>query len=144
MSAMADSYIEHVQARWALQTNDPRFVTNVEGISDFIGLRRECLCHLGDSDWSHALKISWYDLMVWAVLAGHHEIAKSLWRKQKTPMRAALTASSICMRLAEYSELSADHDELNAKAEEYESLAIDLLDCVREKDTAFLLITELV
>ena len=112
LSAMADDYEVHVQARWALQTNDPRFITHNE-FSDFIWLRREALAL--PSEWGRALRISWDDLMVWAVLSGHHDIASALWRKQKTPMRAALTASAICMRLAQHSELVADHDELKKK-----------------------------
>ena len=48
------------------------------------------------------------------------------------------------MRLEGHSELSADHAELSEKAEEYEGLVIDVLDCIREKETAFNLLTLLV
>ena len=148
LSAMADDHQEHIQARWALQTNDPRFVTTHSDFSNFIWLRRECLSLRTSQSFNRgplrALQISWDDLMVWSVLSGHHDIANSLWKKQKTPMRAALTASAICMRLATHSELVSDHEELKEKAEEYEALAIDLLDAIRDKETAFHLITLLV
>ena len=142
LSAMADDFEEFTQARWALQCNDPRFVLeDYKEFSEFIWLRREGLKLPGDL--TRALSLEWTDLMVWAVLAGHHEVATALWRKTRSPIRAALIASSICRRLTQHPELISDHEQLRERSDAYEQLAIELLDTVRDPDVAFLLVTML-
>ena len=99
LSAMANEYYDHVQARWALQINDPRFVLDeYKEFENFCWLRREGLKMKNEA--TRALELTWTDLMAWAVLAGHHEVATALWRKTELPLRAALMASQMCRRLA--------------------------------------------
>ena len=81
------------------------------------------------------------DLMMWAVLAGQHELATVLWAKAEYPLRAALMASQLCQRLSTNPKLRADSDELTASYMAYEDLAIELLDAVRESDDAAPLLT---
>ena len=43
---------------------------------------------------------TWSDLMMWAVLAGQHQMTRVLWQRARSPMRVALQAASLCARLA--------------------------------------------
>lgn len=142
LSAMADDYEQHLQARWTLASHDPRFILDdYRGFDGFAWLRREALsCR--ESEVLRSLPLSWTDLMLWAVLAGHHQVATLLWRKTKNPLRAALTASQMCRRLTQHAELAADHAHLLQHSLAYEDLAIDLLTCVREPDIAFMLLCQ--
>jgi hypothetical protein len=38
--------------------------------------------------------------MMWACLAGKHEMAKLIWAKTESPLRAALMAAQVCRRLS--------------------------------------------
>lgn len=53
------------------------------------------------------------DLMMWAVLAGQHELASVLWEKTADPIRSALMASQLCHRLSINHLLRADSEALN-------------------------------
>lgn len=84
---------------------------------------------------------SFTDLLMWAVLSGQHQIASLLWTKTLKPLRAAVLASQVCLRLSDTPQLRPDHDHLIEESIKYEQLALDLLDAVRESEDAFELIT---
>ena len=79
---------------------------------------------------------TWTDLMMWAVLAGQHQLAMALWEKSVIPLRAALMASQLCGTLMNNHGLRADKSELQSWARQYENLALDLLDSVRHSEDA--------
>jgi len=79
--------------------------------------------------------------MQWAVISGQHEMARMLWERSAEPLRAALMASQLCRMLSEDDSLRADHDELLEQSEAYESLAIRVLDAIRESSDAAPLLT---
>ena len=65
---MVDEYEQFLQARWALQINDPRYVIEeFKEFNSFIWLRREALKL--PSEEGRAIDLSWLDLTAWAVLA---------------------------------------------------------------------------
>ena len=80
------------------------------------------------------------DLMMWSVLAGAHELAKLVWTFTDEPIRAAIMASQACQLLSQDEDLRADREELTEESDAYETLALDVLDAIREsKDAAPLL-----
>jgi len=110
----------------------------VNGYSVHLDVRRE-LAHDGGSDGR--ITPMFTDLMMWAVLAGQHELAVVLWSKAEAPLRAALMASQLCQWLASNPLLRADKDELSECSINYEDLGVELLNSVRESDDAMDLIT---
>ena len=69
------------------------------------------------------------------------EVATLLWAKTHRPLRAAVLASQVCLRLSDSPHLRPDRDALMEQSQQYEGLAISLLDAVRESEDAFELIT---
>jgi hypothetical protein len=67
------------------------------------------------------------DLMMWAVLLGNQELARALWRRCLNPLRAAIAASRLCLKLRD-TWGGAIREELQAAADEYEAWAIGTLD----------------
>lgn len=84
---------------------------------------------------------NWTDLMMWAVLSGQHDLAEALWEKTSSPIRSALMAGQLCLRLEKDQALAADGPELRARATRYEELALDLLDAIRQSPAAVPLIS---
>mgnify|MGYP007107859154 CR=1 FL=1 len=42
------------------------------------------------------LRVQWFDLFLWAVIAGQPELATLLWAQSEEPLRAALVGSLLC------------------------------------------------
>lgn len=85
--------------------------------------------------------VTFTDLMMWAVLSGQHEIGVLLWAKTLNPLRSAVLASQVCLRLSSSPQLRPDRDHLFEQSIKYEELALGVLDAVRESEDAFELIT---
>ena len=85
--------------------------------------------------------VSFTDIMMWAVLSGQHEIATLVWAKTQRPLRAAVLASQVCLRLSSVPQLRPDRDHLLEESIKYEELVVRLLDAVRESEDAFELLT---
>ena len=83
---------------------------------------------------------TWTDIMMWCCLAGKHEIARLIWGKTESPLRASLLASQMCRRLSRCDSLVADREALLKESETYEDMAIDLLDAVRDSEDALVLV----
>ena len=121
---MVDGYGMHLEVR-RLTLLDPRTpiltptLTPTPDLYNPHQVRRE-LASNGDG---HIAPL-FTDLMMWAVLAGQHELAIALWSKGESPLRAALMASQLCQRLAHNPLLRADSDELGARSIGYKDLAL--------------------
>lgn len=91
--------------------------------------------------------VNWTDVMLWATLMGHFELARLLWLKTSEPLRAAVTASQIVSRLKDQMGSNAAWSspammgELQRGADDIESWAVDLLDQFRNADDAVLSLT---
>jgi hypothetical protein len=85
--------------------------------------------------------VTFTDIMMWAVLSGQHEIATLVWAKTQRPLRAAVLASQVCLRLSSVPQLRPDRDHLLEESIKYEELVVRLLDAVRESEDAFELLT---
>ena len=109
----------------------------VDGYATHLNARKD----LAESGGGVGIVPTFTDLMMWAVLAGQHDLATVLWAKAEYPLRAALMASQLCQRLSTNPKLRADSDELTESFMAYEDLAIELLDAVRESDDAAPLLT---
>ena len=105
----------------------------VDGYRAHIDVRQSL--HLADKP-SEQMIPTWTDLMMWAVLSGQDEMAVMLWAKSKEPLRAALMASQLCRRLHHEPELRADAAYLLEQSEDYEQLALDVLDAIRDSEDA--------
>jgi hypothetical protein len=84
------------------------------------------------------LKPDWTDLMMWAVLTGEDSIARMLWHKTTSPIRAAIIASRLLHKIAK--DLDDDGVQANLHALEYEDWACGVLNLI-EKDAAMQLLT---
>lgn len=108
----------------------------VDGYRAHIDVRQSLhLADLADKP-SEQMVPTWTDLMMWAVLSGQDEMAVMLWAKSKEPLRAALMASQLCRRLHHEPELRADAAYLLEQSEDYEQLALDVLDAIRDSEDA--------
>lgn len=83
---------------------------------------------------------TWLDIMMWAVLAGHHELAELTWPRTEYPLRAALLASQLCKKLASEDECAPDRKMLIEQSIAYEVLASNTLGAVREPAVAYALL----
>eukprot|EP00965_Chrysotila_dentata_P024991 828296-Pleurochrysis_carterae.AAC.4 len=75
-----------------------------------------------------ALRPTWTDLMMWAVLIGETDLAHMLWLKTYSPLRAVCIATKACVFLSKDPRNALYKDELVANAAKYEQWALDLLD----------------
>ena len=71
---------------------------------------------------------TWTDLTMWSVLIGEPDLAHTLWRRSRMPLRAALMASQFCRLMAGQEAMVADSAELADNAARFEQWALDLLD----------------
>ena len=76
--------------------------------------------------------------MMWAVLTGEDSIARMLWHKTTSPIRAAIIASRLLHKIAK--DLDDDGVQANLHALEYEDWACGVLNLI-EKDAAMHLLT---
>lgn len=90
------------------------------------------------------------DLFTWAVLCNRRELAYNLWKRAKDSIACALMASkllkSLSIRISQNKELADMVDDLLEHAEQYETMAVGVLDQCRmenEGDTQTLLVKEL-
>ena len=145
LGMMVDGYQAHLAARRRLFTDESDYFTRqIAGTSlDLrVGLLGSWTVNLQQKDghgkvrFIHRMAPSFGDLMMWAVLAGAHELATLLWTRTDEPIRAAIMASQLCRLLSRDDALRADRDELRERSEEYENLAIEVLDSIRESSDA--------
>ena len=114
---------------------DPRWIqmltTLVDGYDTYIDVRCNC-----DIKQRAILGPTWVDLMLWAVLAGQHDLTAVLWRKSRFPMRAALLCSTLCGKIAEQVDGEAQKQELLEQFERYEQWALDVLESCKTRQEA--------
>ena len=79
---------------------------------------------------------TWIDLMLWACLAGQHDMTAVLWRKSRFPMRAALLSSTLCAKVAEFVDGEYQKQELLEQFERYEQWALDVLESCKNRQEA--------
>ncbi|CAB4001045.1 transient receptor potential cation channel subfamily M member 2-like, partial [Paramuricea clavata] len=90
----------------------------------------------------HPLPFPFLDLFTWAILSGKKDLAKLLWEKGSRPIATALFATKLLKEMVRYSQ--EDHQIIDATeglhelADEYESLAVKLLDScyINDEDLA--------
>ncbi|NWX25909.1 TRPM2 protein, partial [Notiomystis cincta] len=75
------------------------------------------------------------DLLIWAVVQNHKELAEIIWAQSQDCMVAALACSKILKELAREEEDTDTSDDMLALAEEYEHKAIGVFtDCYRKDE----------
>jgi len=149
LADMIGGYEFHLDARWDLFLDESAHlrVTEDEEVSYPPGLIGKYTVNVparneyGLSTLELRMAPSWTDLMMWAVLTGSHELARLLWERTSVPLRAANMASQLCRMLAGEPSLLPDSESLLAEAETYESMAIDVLDAIRDSNEATKLLT---
>jgi hypothetical protein len=80
------------------------------------------------------------DLMMWAVLLGHLDLSRVLWLRSPEPLRAAVMASRLCLKLKETNGASSA-TELQQASDTYEDWAVGLLDQIAHSEDAVDLLT---
>ena len=79
--------------------------------------------------------VTWVDLMMWAVLAGHFELSRRLWLQSQYPLRAAIMARRVCLRLKSVLP-SANGVALQTASDDFENWAVGMLDQIEKADEA--------
>lgn len=74
----------------------------------------------------HLREPAFLDLMLWSVLLGNFKLSRVLWRRCRSPLRAAVMCSRLCLKLKDTSRVT-DEEELQCAADEFEDLAVGIL-----------------
>ena len=138
LGEMVDGYKEHLQARRQLYVDEKDYMMRSRAHQSLQPGLVSAFAVNVEVGGVYELRMAprFCDLMMWAVLAGAHELAKLLWTRSEEPIRAAVMASQSCLMLSRDESLRADRDELVHESDAYESLAIEVLDAIRESDDA--------
>lgn len=100
--------------------------------------------HLSAREQLSMYGTNWTDLMLWAALIGDQPLARMLWLESAEPLRAALIARRLCLRLSlSYEKLDTKYDDLEQCADTYESWASGMLDQLTQTEDAIDLLTAL-
>ena len=84
---------------------------------------------------------TWMDLMMWSVFAGHFDLSRILWLNTPSPLRAAVMARRLVMKMAESMMSPTTEKELHEAADMYEDWALGILDQVELTEEAIDMLT---
>ena len=84
--------------------------------------------------------VSWMDLMMWSVLSGHFDLSRIIWLQSNEPLRAAVIARRLCLKLRSISGLAV-RDELDKASNDFEDWAVGVLDEVEHSKEALDMLT---
>ena len=77
----------------------------------------------------------WSDLIMWSVLMGNFELTRILWRKSVVPLRTAVMARRLCLKLRDTCAVSYSA-ELASAADHFELWAMGCLDSISDSEDA--------
>jgi len=120
------------RVRSTAQPQDTTWINILETLVDGYDVYVDVRCG-HDEEARGTLQPTWSDLMMWATLAGEHQMTRVLWQQTRFPMRSALAAAGLCASISETVNSEAKQQALERQAARYEQWVLDLLNSVDSK-----------
>ncbi|OQV11764.1 putative Transient receptor potential cation channel subfamily M member 7 [Hypsibius exemplaris] len=133
-------YFEHTIEETFVTKDLNRIIEKLSGFSNFLSMHDLSSNYLGMfvTDEYDAERKAMNALMVWAVLMGRFQLAKTLWKFCEDPIPMALFVSALARGLAQHSRSTDTSvaDRVSAQGREFSTMAIDVLDMSYKESNA--------